>query len=139
MPTTGVVNTTLMRIYTGGTPTALAHATGGSIKMKHDARDITNKDSGGYEEFLEGLRGAEISGEGLVAFDDTNGAFILHTSLQARTPLAIVFQTGVTGDKKFSATVYLTQLDMDSPGQEQNVTYSYTMKVTGAWAVATIA
>ena len=136
--TTNVVNTTLMKIYTGSPLTAIASCNGASLSMSHDPRDITTKDSGGWKELLEGLRSFEMSGEGLVAFDDTNGGLALTSSLLNRTQLILAFSTEVTGDTKWSGSGYISSLEVGSPGQEENLTYNFTMTGTGALTQGTV-
>ena len=138
MPTQNVVNTTLMKLYTGSTLVAVAHCNGASLSMTHDPRDITTKDSSGWQELLEGLRSFELSGEGLVAFDDVNGGLALTSSLLNRTQLVIALQTNVTGDTKWSGSGYVSSLEVGSPGQEENVTYNFTIRGTGALVQGTV-
>lgn len=137
MPTIGVINTTLLKVYkTDGT--AIAEQTGASISFSHDLRETSSKDGGGYAKFLEGMRGAEVSCEGLYAYDHAFGADALFDSYTNRSTLNIMFTTNATGDKKYTATVYLTKLDLNSSGQEDNATYSASFKVTGAITKATV-
>jgi TP901-1 family phage major tail protein len=138
MPTTGVLNSTLFNIYTGTTPSKVAHCTGVSISLSHEPRETTTKDSGGWSEKLEGLRSWEGSGEGLVAFDDVNGGLALTNSLLNRTPLTVVFTTNQTGDKKYTGQGYVTSLEISSPESEDNVTYSFSITGTGALIEATV-
>lgn len=138
MATTGVINTTSFALYHGATPTKIAHSTGASISLSHDPRDITTKDSAGWTELLEGIRGWEGSIEGLHAMDDVAGANILYNAVLNRTALSVVFTTNVTGDKKFSGTVYLTSCELGAPGQEDNATYNASFTGTGAITVTTV-
>jgi predicted secreted protein len=138
MPTVSTVNTTLLKIYTGATPVAITDQTGASLSISHDLRNTTTKDSAGWEEYLEGMRSAEMSGEGLYAYDHANGADVLFDSIASRLPLAIVFQTAVTGDKKYSCSAFLTKLEINSSGQDDNVTFSFSLKVSGAIVKATV-
>lgn len=142
MPTLNVINTTLLGVFTsanGTTYTRIAHANDASISLNAAVRDITTKDSAGYKEVLEGLREGTISTSGLYAMNDANGAEALHTALQARTTVILRFTTGVTGDKAYKATAYITSLELGSPGQEDNATYSAEFQITGAWLLETIA
>ena len=132
MPTTNVINTTSLKVFTGATPTAIAHANDATLTITHEPRDISTKDSAGWVELLEGMRAWEISVSGLYAYSDTNGADALFTSLNNRTTVTVAFTTNVTGDKVYSGTAYISSLDFGSPGQEDNATYSTQFKGTGA-------
>lgn len=137
MATLNVLNSTLMAWYSGVTPTKVAHTNSAKISYKHDIRNIDTKDTAGWQEFLEGMRGATGECSGLVAMDDTNGGIALLTSLTGRTTISMVFKTAVTGDKVFTGTAYVTSLEVDSPDQEANVTYSASFTFTGAVVMST--
>ena len=129
MATSGVMNGTLMGIYIGST--LVAHATEGSISLSMDTRDISSKDSAGTRALLEGMKSGSISMSALYAEDAAYGADELYTAMAARTPLAVKFSTEVTADHFWSASAYLTSLEV-SAGTEDNVTYSATFELTGA-------
>jgi hypothetical protein len=137
MPTLNVVNTTAMNLYIDGVK--VARCNDASVSFSHAVRDITTKDSGGYQEFLEGLRSATISGGNLLAFDDTNGTVDLFDHLKDRDEVTVKFSTEVSGDKYFEADGYFTQLDVSSPGAEDNVSGSFTIQVTGVFELKTVA
>jgi predicted secreted protein len=137
MATLNVLNSTLMAWYSGGTPTKIAHTNSAKISYKHDVRNIDTKDTAGWQEFLEGMRGCTGEVSGLIAFDDTNGGTALLSSLTGRTTIDLVFKTGVTGDKTFTGEAYVTSWEIDSPDQESNVTYSASFTFTGPVVMAT--
>ena len=129
MATAGVMNGTLLGVYVG--TTLVAHATEGSISLSMDTRDISSKDSAGTRALLEGMKSGSISMSALYAEDAAYGADELYTAMAARTPLAVKFSTEVTADHFWSASAYLTSLEV-SAGTEDNVTYSATFELTGA-------
>jgi Phage tail tube protein len=131
MATLSVVNSKLFAIYTGGTPTKIARLTNVEVTMTHEPRDISSKDDSPWTAALEGPLSWEASGESLVAWDDTNGADTMTTSITNRTLLTVVFTTDVTGDKKFSGSAYLTNFTITSPETETNVTCSFSMMGVG--------
>ena len=135
MATSGVMNGTLMGIYIGST--LVAHATEGSISLSMDTRDISSKDSAGTRALLEGMKSGSISMSALYAEDGAYGADDLYTAMAARTPLAVKFSTEVSGDHFWSASAYLTSLEV-SAGTEDNVTYSATFELTGAITYAAV-
>lgn len=143
MATTGPINTTalVLQVRTSTGPdvyTTVAHSQDASLSLSHDVRDITTKDSAGWAEFLEGLRGAEMSISGLYAYDDTQGADYLADVLIDRTTVRVRFTTAVTGDKYYLATGYITSCELSSPGAEDTATYSASVKITGAITFGTI-
>lgn len=138
MPTTGTVLAKAMKIYTGGTPAAVTCQTNGSISLNTAMFDTTCKDSGAWAENRPGTKSWTASGEGLLAFDATNGFSQLFTAWSAQTEVDVVFQTGVTGDKKYSGKAYITSLELTSDGNDTAVTFSYEMEGNGAIAEGTV-
>ena len=131
MATIGKINTTLLKIYTGSAPgTAVTHSTDATLSYSMSPRPATTKDSGGWEEVLEGLRSWELSGSAMLAFDAANGVDELATIALARTATTVRFTTNVTGDTVFSGSGYITSFEQASPGQEETATYSFTFKGT---------
>jgi len=135
MATTGIINGTDLAVYIGSD--VLAHSTSHSLSITHDARDATTKDSGGWTDVLEGLRGWEVSGEGLVAFDATKGFAYLFSLVNTRAAVTLKFSTEATGDTYYSGSAYVTSIDQDSP-TEDNVSMSFTFSGTGALTEATV-
>ena len=128
MATAGVMNGTLMGVYIGST--LIAHSTEGSISLSMDTRDISSKDSAGARALLEGMKSGSISVSALYSEDGAYGADELYTAMAARTPLQVKFSTEVSGDHFWSASSYLTSLEV-SASTEDNVTFSATFELTG--------
>jgi predicted secreted protein len=139
MPTTGVVNSTLFKLRTGGTPTVVGDLLDVTLSVNHETRDVTTKDSAGWRELLEGLRSYSLNCSGLLAFDTTNAGTDMIDSVTNRTLIEWEFGTGVTGDPKYSGEGYVSTLEAGSPGREDNATYSFTIEGTGAYTVGTYA
>jgi len=135
MATAGVLNGTLMGVYIGST--LIAHSTEGSISLSMDTRDISSKDSAGARALLEGMKSGSISVSALYSEDGAYGADELYTAMAARTPLAVKFSTEVSGDHFWSASSYLTSLEV-SASTEDNVTFSATFELTGAITYAAV-
>ena len=112
-----------------------------TFTVNHEPRDITTKDSGGWRELLEGLRSYEISFAGLIKFDATLGVFTTTTGVEAvlrgRTQQTWIMGTGVSGDPKLSGDGYFTSLEIGSPDQESNLTFSCNLQGTGQYYVGT--
>ena len=135
MATTGIMNGTLLGVYVGST--LVAHATEGSISLSMDTRDATTKDSSGYRDLLEGTRSGSISVSALYADDATYGVNALMTAFSSRSTLTVKFSTEVTGDDYWSATCYLTSLEV-SAATEDNATYSASFEISGAVTFSTV-
>lgn len=127
-----------MAVYTGGTPTIITCQTNASISMATNMFETTCKDSGAWAEPRPGTKSWTASGEGQLAFDAANGFSALFTAWTGQTSIAVVFQTGVTGDQKYSGSGYISSLELTSSGNDEAVTFSYQIDGAGALAEATI-
>lgn len=129
MATTGVFNgTNLILTIEGAT---VGHTTSCSMSLSMDTPEATTKDSNGFSEYIGGVKGGEISFEGLVAYDDTANAIEMADYLLARTQLTCVFGTAETGDAVYTAEGFLSSVEM-SAEMEAAVTYSGSITITGA-------
>jgi len=142
MPTTNVINTTLLKFQGGNSGgTVVSRQNDVTFSVNHEPRDITTKDSGGWRELLEGLRSYEISISGLLAYDDTLSVYTSSTGidavLRARTSQTWILGTAVSGDVKLSGAGYWTSLEVGSPDQESNCTFSATLQGSGQYYVGT--
>ena len=130
MATVGVLNSTKVGIYVGGV--LVGHLTDASISMTHDPRETTSKDSQGWKEFLEGIRGATISGTAWYTVDHPQGADDLFALLNSRQQATIKIASSEVGDRAYEINGYITNLNINSPGAEQNVSYDFSFVATGA-------
>lgn len=129
MATTGVFNgTNLILTVEGAT---VGHTTSCSLSLSMDTPEATTKDSNGFSEYIGGVKGGEISFEGLVAYDDSANAIEFADYLLARTQLTCVFGTQEAGDAVYTAEGFLTSVEM-SAEMEAAVTYSGSITITGA-------
>jgi hypothetical protein len=129
MATTGVFNgTNLILTVEGAT---IGHTTSCSMSLSMDTPEATTKDSNGFSEYIGGVKGGEISFEGLVAYDDSANAIEMADYLLARTQLTCVFGTAETGDAVYTAEGFLSSVEM-SAEMEAAVTYSGSITITGA-------
>lgn len=138
MATVGTVLAKNMAFYTGATPTIIACQTNASISMSTNMFSTACKDSGADDAQFPGLKSWSASGEGNLAFDATNGWSALFAAWKNQTVVALVFQTGVTGDKKYSGNTYISSLELNSSGNDEAVTFSFELTGTGALVEATI-
>lgn len=127
-----------MKLYTGATPTAITCQVDASISMSTNTFETTCKDSSAVAEFLPGAKSWTASVTGNVDWSATNGAEELFTAWSNQTSVAIVFQTGVNGEIKYSGSAYITSLQINSSGNDEAVTFSAEFQGTGALGQATI-
>ena len=129
MATTGVFNgTNLILSIEGAT---VGHTTSCSMSLSMDTPEATTKDSNGFSEYIGGVKGGEVSFEGLVSYDDSANAIEFADYLLARTQLTCVFGTDETGDAVYTAEGFLSSVEM-SAEMESAVTYSGSITLTGA-------
>ena len=136
-----ILNGTDIKVYDSGTNILVAYAQSGTINVNHSVRDITNKESSGWKEVLEGLRDFSVSLDGAYAWTDasgsalTNGADdILNSYIITRASLVIRFgnTAGATGDTYYQGTVYLDSFSVSAPTED---TATYTLNFTGTGAL----
>jgi hypothetical protein len=129
MATTGVFNGTNLILSVEGA--TVGHTTSCSMSLSMDTPEATTKDSNGFSEYIGGVKGGEISFEGLIAYDDSANAIEMADYLLARTQLTCVFGTAETGDAVYTAEGFLSSVEM-SAEMEAAVTYSGSITITGA-------
>lgn len=124
-----VINGTSLVIYIDGT--AVGSAQNHSITMNNALRNITTKDSAGFEESLDGLVSWSCSGDGLLDLSDSNNVTDLTALLLAGTAVTIRYTTNTSGEEYWTGSGLMESIDMTSP-TEDNVSYSFSIKGTGA-------
>lgn len=140
MATTGIPNSTLVRIRVGSTPVAVARLTDSSLRVGHSVRDITTKDSAGWKEIAEGLRDWSMSGSALweyAASSTANVEDLFLANVTTRTAITVEFGSGVSGDPKISGSAYCTSFEASSPTQEDNLSVTFELEGNGALTVGT--
>lgn len=130
-----VTNSTDLKLYLGGV--AIACATDASLTMTHSVREVLCKDTLAWRDVVPGLRSFSISGSGLHAMDATNGAFDLVDLAIDRTLVYVKMSTEENGEQFLAGSGYLTECTLNSPGAEENCTYSFSIEGTGALATGT--
>ena len=111
------------------------------MNVNHSPREITNKESGGFKEILEGLRDFSIDIDGAYAWTNgSSGAAALTNGvddaleddvLTARLPIAFIFgdTVGAT-DVSYTGSGYITSVSITG-GTEDTATYSLSIEGTG--------
>lgn len=133
--TSGIVNGTLIGVYVDGT--LIARAVSGDLDLTMATRDTSNKDTGGWEESLEGRMSWSCSAEGLLVQNLAGNYSTLFAKLTARATVTVMLSSTVTGDKKWSGSAFVTNLKLTAADQS-NTTFSCSFKGTGALAEATL-
>ena len=135
MATTGTVNSKLLKIYYEVPPTtevAVTCQTNAEFSINNEVFDVTCKDSGQWREVIPGQSTATLSGELFVAYDSANGHDEILDDIIAQTKIGWVFGTGVQGDTRLSGLGNFTSASVSAPGQNEGVTMSFEITVTGA-------
>lgn len=136
MPTTGTVLAKNMKIYVGAT--AITCQLNASISQSTNMFQTTCKDSAANSSFLPGAKEWTISGSANFSFDATYGYEDLWDIWDAQTTVTPIFQTGVTGDLKWSGSSYISELNATSDGVDAAVEYDVSFQGTGTLTKATI-
>ena len=135
-----ILNGTEIKVYSSGTNNLVAFAQNCTLNVNHSPREITNKESAGFKEMLEGLRDFSIDVDGAYAWTNaggvalTDGADDLLASnyLGAnRTPVSFIFGDTSTNDVSYSGSGYITSMTFTG-GTEDTATYSLSIEGTGA-------
>ena len=121
-------NGTLASITVGGV--AINLNTSVSISRSTVEVPCTNKDSGGYEESLAGIKSGSMAGECFVNYAATEGFKQALIAWEAGTVMALVYTTGVVGDQETTTTGYFTSLE-DTGEIDGGATWSFTIKLVG--------
>jgi predicted secreted protein len=135
-----ILNGTELKVYSTGTTNLVAFAQNCTLNVNHSPREITNKESAGNKEILEGLRDFSIDVDGAYAWTDASGAALtngaddlLQTKLLAnRLKVDFIFgDTAATHDVSYAGSGYITSMSFTG-GTEDTATYSLTIEGTGA-------
>ena len=134
-----ILNGTELKVYSSGTTNLVAFAQNCTININHSPREITNKESGGYKEILEGLRDFSIDVDGAYAWTDASGTALangaddlVNSNILTRATVDFIFgDTQATSDVSYSGSGYITSISLTG-GTEDTATYSLTIEGTGA-------
>jgi|TARA_R100000084_G_scaffold107957_1_gene69363 predicted secreted protein len=139
-----ILNGTDIRVYDSSSGILVAFAQSGTLNFSMSTRDITNKQSGGFKESLEGLREWSIDIDGAYAWTDASGSalsngaddlffkYLLDLGPNTREAFTIKFGNtgGATGDIDYQGSVFLTSVSITG-GTEDTATYSMSFEGTG--------
>ena len=136
------LNGTDVLIYTstdgGSTWKAVAHTSSATLGIEAATIEVTDKGSGGWSEFLGGVKSWTMEGEGFINYGtgapDT-GVSDLFDLLIGDSTVQVRFTTNKTGDRIFSGTALVTSLSQEAPSEDA-ATYSMSFQGTGALAMS---
>ena len=135
-----ILNGTDIKVYSSGTTNLVAFAQNCTLNVNHSPREITNKESGGFKEILEGLRDFSIDIDRAYAWTNASGSTIangvddvLQSNILAnpRVPISFIFgDTASSLDVSYSGSGYITSISITG-GTEDTATYSLSIEGTG--------
>ena len=144
MAATSIMNSTDVVIQIseddGTTYDIIGRATSASLSVSMETRDVTSKDSAGWQENLEGLKSWSLSGDGLVTYSisgDYDTPDDLFTLLSNRTLVKVKFGSATSGEIDYTGDAYLVSYEQEA-GVEENVTYSFGFTGTGVLTQASV-
>lgn len=140
MATTGKVNGTVIGLYkvVSGTPdtyTKIANGRSASADVSIDMIETTEKDSGGYKEFIAGEKGGTFQFEGVLEYDtsvSTQGLSMkdLMTDALAGNAFVIRWSSQSSGDEYLQSSVLISSVSLSAPNNDV-ATFSCTLQMTG--------
>ena len=130
-----IINGTNVQVYDSSAK-LVAYAQTASITINMETRDISNKESGGFAEALEGQRNWEVSIDGAYAWTDAAGSaltygaddlvtkYILDSGSNTREAFVIKWgnTSAATGDTFYTGSAFLTSFSATG-GTEDTATY----------------
>jgi predicted secreted protein len=138
MANEGQLNGTELGVYVAGV--LVAYSTNATLNVNHSTRSTTSKESGGWEDNMEGLRNWDVSCDALYAWVDPAGTAITNKTLsdlftgylETRTSFELTFgNTGVaSNDTKYVGTAWLTSASLTAP-LEDTSTFSVSFQGSG--------
>lgn len=135
----GILNGTGLQVYAGGT--LIAYSTNCTININHSPRSTSNKEDGGWETNMEGMRNWDVSCDAMYAWLDSGGSPIagitlselFTTYIATRASFTVTFGVVSTGseDTKYTGTVWMTSASLTAP-LEDSATYTASFQGSGA-------
>lgn len=136
MASTGKNRGGLAAIYIAGVK--VTHSTNATLSISQDVRDVTTKDVSRWKSNLEGLASWEISGEFFYAEDATEGFTHSFADLNTGTAVTAMYSTGVSGDKTYSGSAYITSMSRTAGTDSDTETWSITLTGAGTLTEGTV-
>lgn len=140
MATTGKVNGTIIGLYkvVSGTPdtyTKIANGRSAGVDLSIDMIETTEKDSGGFKEYIAGEKGGTFQFEGVLEYDtsvSTQGLSFddLVTDALAGTSFVMRWSSQSSGDEYLQASCLISSVSASAPNNDV-ATFSCTLQMTG--------
>ncbi len=138
MPCTSVVNSATVGLSIDGT--VVAYSNDVTLTITHDPREITNKDSGGWADFAEGLRRWEASVSAWYVVGGAGGAEVVFGKIGTRGTAEVhvleinTAETDAIGGMtaNYAGKAWVTNLELGSPGSQDNVSFTAGLRGCGA-------
>jgi predicted secreted protein len=134
MPSTGAMNGTAVVLKINGT--TIAKLKSNSFTVNRAAIDVSNKDSGGWQESIYGQGSGSFDFEGVFAEDATYGFKQGYLALVNKTTVTAKW-AAATGDMYYEAACLVTSMTETAP-MEDAVTFTGTLQITGAPTTGTL-
>ena len=136
----GQLNGTELSVYAGGV--LVAYSTNATININHSTRSTSSKESGGWEDNMEGMRSWDVSCDALYAWLTPAGGAISNKTMSdmftgyiaTRTSFDLTWgNTSISGDgwTKYTGTAWLTSASISAPN-EDTATFSVSFQGSGA-------
>tara|TARA_R110000787_G_scaffold1453_1_gene5945 strand:- start:274 stop:1050 length:777 start_codon:yes stop_codon:yes gene_type:complete len=116
---------------TAGDYEPIGHSTSASISFSKDLRDVTTKDSNGYQENVSGLSSFELSTDALQDVNTDLEFKDFFDDIKNANEVSVRFAERGSGTK-WEGSGFITSVSLDA-GVEENTTYS--VSITGTAAV----
>ena len=136
--TDGQINGTELRVYLAGT--LVAYSTSATINVNHSTRSTSSKDSGGWEDSMEGMRNWDVSVDALYAWltpaggaignETMSDIFTAYMATRASFELTFGVTTTDSGDTKYVGTAWLTSASLTSRIEDTS-TFSASFQGSG--------
>lgn len=129
-------NGTKVKVLIGAT--ALSNIEDCSLEINSADIDVTDKDSGGWAEFLAGLKDWTITVSGILDFAGVENVDEIVDDIINGVSASIKFSTTITGDSEFAGTGRYNNISISAP-KEDKVSWSATIRGSGPLARNVIA
>lgn len=138
MACTSVVNSATVGLSLDGTVVAWSNDV--TLTITHEPREITNKDSGGWADFAEGLRSWEASVSAWYVVGGAAGTEVVRGKINTRATFDVSLlainasETDAIGGftPAYVGTAWVTNLEISSPGTQDNVSFTAGLRGCGA-------
>ncbi len=134
-----ILNGTEIKVYSSGTTNLVAFAQNCTLNINQSPREITNKESAGFKEILEGLRDFSIDIDGAYAWTNAAGAALTNgvddlvlANIITRAKVDFIFgDTASANDVSYTGSGFITSVSLTG-GTEDTATYSISIEGTAA-------